>query len=779
MGLFRSGGFFNDLTSTINPFDDKNGAFQGSSPRVKAQPVSPGANYMDDYWSNFGQQAQGQAQQISNQTQNALNDYGSRSAGTGEAYGSAISNAANQSGVAGQGAAADVGATAGQSGQLGAYNAGQMSNLGRFYGNQQMGAGDSALNYGMGQGAGLAQLGQGMSNYGQGQAGAIAGGANDLSQYGQSQATNIGQNAGLMAQQAGNLNSMAGGAQGQNVSGAQQTALMGLEAQQGPSAAQAQLQSATNRNQNQALAMARSGRGFGGSASAMRQAAGQQAQMGQEAANQSAQLRSQEDAAWRQRQAANIGQAGQLASNEAAIRNQREQGLYGLGMQGMNNALGAQLGAGQLGVGAMNSALGAQLGAGQLGLGGMQAGGQMAQAGAGVGQNAYGQYLGALGNAANTQIGAQQAAGQMGLAGLGQQGALQGQAGQLALGGYGQQGALLGQAAGTQMGGYGQAGNMAANAGNFGLNSLGMQNQFENQRYGWGQQSIQNQLQAGGINNGLALQQQNQGNQMTGAYLGAGGSMLSMIPMLASDRNMKEGIEPTNVTLEADKGAPEIVVPKAGTEQVTEYDPYSFGTGISGPNQAQGLSSNQASQAASVEQQKSANTTAAKQPIKADQAAQKYGIGAQGATPWSVLGRTMQVGAQNAMGDVGVNPVTGRSWYDYSPQAPVVQPGSYQMLPVTSDERAKKAMKAIDEAPGYSYDYKDPDAMGATHGRQFGVMAQDLEKTPAGRSVVREGPQGQKMVDTSRLTMVNTAAMNALSDRLAKLEARIGGKKAA
>ena len=57
------------------------------------------------------------------------------------------------------------------------------------------------------------------------------------------------------------------------------------------------------------------------------------------------------------------------------------------------------------------------------------------------------------------------------------------------------------------------------------------------------------------------------------------------------------------------------------------------------------------------------------------------------------------------------------------------------MQPVTSDEREKEALKAVDASPGYSYDYKDPEAMGATSGRQFGVMAQDLEKTPAGRSV--------------------------------------------
>ena len=154
-----------------------------------------------------------------------------------------------------------------------------------------------------------------------------------------------------------------------------------------------------------------------------------------------------------------------------------------------------------------------------------------------------------------------------------------------------------------------------------------------------------------------------------------------------------------------------------------------------------------------------------------------YGFG-QGATPMSVFGKATQAGATNAMGDPTVNPITGQSWFDAGGG------GSYQMmqpatgqLPMISDEREKEAMRAFDETPGYSYNYKDPEMSGATEGRQFGVMAQDLEKTPAGASVVKEGPNGVKMVDTSRLALVEGAALNGALKRIAELEAKLGGGK--
>lgn len=58
--------------------------------------------------------------------------------------------------------------------------------------------------------------------------------------------------------------------------------------------------------------------------------------------------------------------------------------------------------------------------------------------------------------------------------------------------------------------------------------------------------------------------------------------------------------------------------------------------------------------------------------------------------------------------------------------------------------------------PGYEYRYKDPSSPGARPGPQYGIMAQDLEKTPAGASVVGE-KNGRKFVDPGRLSLLTAA----------------------
>jgi hypothetical protein len=86
------------------------------------------------------------------------------------------------------------------------------------------------------------------------------------------------------------------------------------------------------------------------------------------------------------------------------------------------------------------------------------------------------------------------------------------------------------------------------------------------------------------------------------------------------------------------------------------------------------------------------------------------------------------------------------------------------------------APPAVDLRPaqGYSYEYKNPNDPGAKPGTQYGPMAQDLEKTPAGRSVVETNPQtGMKQVDTSRLTMVNTAALAEQQKKIDELMAML------
>lgn len=97
-----------------------------------------------------------------------------------------------------------------------------------------------------------------------------------------------------------------------------------------------------------------------------------------------------------------------------------------------------------------------------------------------------------------------------------------------------------------------------------------------------------------------------------------------------------------------------------------------------------------------------------------------------------------------------------------------------------SDKRAKENIEPLDSddaldtvrnAPGFSYDYKS-DSGWDDGERHFGPMAQDLEKTPAGRSTVFEDDSGMKLVDTRKLTLVNTAALHGLTKRLDRLEHR-------
>lgn len=99
---------------------------------------------------------------------------------------------------------------------------------------------------------------------------------------------------------------------------------------------------------------------------------------------------------------------------------------------------------------------------------------------------------------------------------------------------------------------------------------------------------------------------------------------------------------------------------------------------------------------------------------------------------------------------------------------------------VDSDEELKNTggkMSALDvfrKTPGYSYEYKREalSRPGSAPGRHFGPMAQDLEKTPAGKSVVRAGPDGMKSVDTGRLALLQSAALHDLVKRMDKMEKR-------
>lgn len=204
--------------------------------------------------------------------------------------------------------------------------------------------------------------------------------------------------------------------------------LAGLENTQGPSGAQALLNQQNNRAMNTQLALARSGRGMGGNAAAIQQAGQNIGALQQDAGNQAAQLKAQEYAAWRQRQASNLNAAAQTnigaQTAGANITNQ----AYDTGSKALTYG-------GNLALGGVNTQLQGQTAGAQTAMQGQLAGANAAQSGlnasaasrqagldygmrgteanvaaqaqaAGIGQAAYGQEIGAYGQAAGFGQGA-------------------------------------------------------------------------------------------------------------------------------------------------------------------------------------------------------------------------------------------------------------------------------------------------------------------------------------------------------------------------------------
>lgn len=103
------------------------------------------------------------------------------------------------------------------------------------------------------------------------------------------------------------------------------------------------------------------------------------------------------------------------------------------------------------------------------------------------------------------------------------------------------------------------------------------------------------------------------------------------------------------------------------------------------------------------------------------------------------------------------------------------------LIAAMSDKNQKKNIKQNDETVAFlnalsdnSYEYKDTSLPGTKEGRQYGPMAQDLEKTSMGKTAVIESPNG-KMVDTSRAMLLALSGLSNINARLNKLE---GNKRA-
>jgi len=93
-----------------------------------------------------------------------------------------------------------------------------------------------------------------------------------------------------------------------------------------------------------------------------------------------------------------------------------------------------------------------------------------------------------------------------------------------------------------------------------------------------------------------------------------------------------------------------------------------------------------------------------------------------------------------------------------------------------SDENMKKNVKKADlqdlaeKIKAVKFEYKQPNGESYQDGTVTGVMAQDLEKSKLGKSMVMENGKGQKMVDLKKAVPVTMAAVSEIMKRLNKLE---------
>lgn len=95
----------------------------------------------------------------------------------------------------------------------------------------------------------------------------------------------------------------------------------------------------------------------------------------------------------------------------------------------------------------------------------------------------------------------------------------------------------------------------------------------------------------------------------------------------------------------------------------------------------------------------------------------------------------------------------------------------------TSDRRAKKKIVAakdvdsmLERIKAFEYEYIDPDKPLRGRGRQVSVMADDLEKSAAGREMVERLPDGTKVVNYGKGLGTMLAAVARVHERLSAVE---------
>lgn len=680
------------------------------------------------------------------------------------------------------GAAPTIGQIANTAGQLGAMpQAASVGNVaGRLGGAPQAaGVGNIAGQLGAGPGGvnpaalgGYQQVGGNLGGgYQVGNVGGIAGQLGGAPQVGNVGNIQMGQGPGAIAGQLGN----------QGASNADQQGMLSrlngfLDGPEGPSVAEAQLKQAQAGNMADLIGAARSGRGgAGASAQALRGAMSEGSALMSDTAGQLATLRAQEADMQKNRQLSAIGLGGQMSEaqraqdlgfrgqNLTALQGDQSTSLAGRGqdLQAAMANQGTQTALEQLRANTALGARGQNLSALQgdqgtaLGLEGLRA--QTATTNRGqdlnaltadqsAGLTARGQNLSALQGNQQTDLGAR--AQNLGALTADQGTQAQMSLGQLqaSLGARGQDlSALQGdQATQAQMG----LGNLQASVAGRGQNLSALQG---DQSTALGREGLAAQTALGARGQDLSLLQ---GNQATA--LGARGQDVTQQLGMANVNLGMRGQDASVLTGDADRN---LAAQRLGLDAGLGYGQLANTADQSGLNflsqanqqgvMTQGMQNDLTSNLFN-------NQTSLVNNERAVQAGIQQQAMANNAQPgfWEQLALNTVGGAAQGAGGAAATAAL-------------------------SDERAKTDISSLDAiadhlrgAPGYRYRYKpgfgeDPDVEHA------GPMAQDLERGPFGKALVKHGADGLRRVDTSRLSLVNHAALSSMRSELDKLKAAL------
>lgn len=162
------------------------------------------------------------------------------------------------------------------------------------------------------------------------------------------------------------------------------------------------------------------------------------------------------------------------------------------------------------------------------------------------------------------------------------------------------------------------------------------------------------------------------------------------------------------------------------------------------------------------------------QQLLAQQVAQEQALSDQ--LTQGFLGQGFDVGRQQAILDAQRR--EGGTKVGQAIVGGALQGGASALKYFTSDKDKKKNIKKekkgaskdfLDKIQAVSYDYKNPKEPGAAEGRRHGILAQDLEKSEIGKSLVKNTKSG-KSVDIAQGFGAVLAAQSDLNKRISELE---------